>query len=143
MRIKRSHLRLLIRRNLIESKFLISEGPHDPARFKAIFMAGCPGSGKGTILTGIFGTNSGTTHHGLKIVNPDDLYELLLTRSGLSLSQPDLPENDPELKTYQSAAGSLQYRAGMKMTGGSKGISPEHVAGASTPHPHGPPGRAS
>lgn len=127
MKIKKSHLRLLIRRSLIKSRLSIQEGPHDPGRFKAIFMAGCPGSGKGTVLTGIFGTSSGTTHHGLKIVNPDDLYELLLTKSGLPLSQPDLPEDSDDLKAYQSAAGSLQYRAGMKTTGGSKGISPSHV----------------
>ncbi len=127
MKIKESYLRLFIRRKLIESKFTLTEGPHDPGRFKAIFMAGCPGSGKGTVLRGIFGSDSGTTHHGLKIVNPDELYELLLVKSGLGLSQPDLPEDDPRLKTYQSAAGRLQYRAGMKMTGGSSGISPGHV----------------
>jgi predicted ABC-type ATPase len=135
MKIKESHLRLFIRRKLIESKFTLTEGPHDPGRFKAIFMAGCPGSGKGTVLRGIFGSDSGTTHHGLKIVNPDELYELLLIKSGLGLSQPDLPEDDPDLKAYQSAAGRLQYRAGMKMTGGSGGISPGHVG--LDPHSHG------
>ena len=111
MKIKQSYLRLLARRKLVESIFLTQEGPHDPGRFKAIFMAGCPGSGKGTVLSGVFGQGSGTTHHGLKIVNPDDLYELLLTKSGLPLTQPDLPDDDPDLKSYQSSAGKLQHRA--------------------------------
>ena len=42
MQIKESYLRFLIRRKLIESKHIVSEGPHDPGRLKAIFMAGCP-----------------------------------------------------------------------------------------------------
>jgi len=135
MKIKKSHLQVIIRRILAESAFLIGEGPHDPGRFKAIFMAGCPGSGKGTVLKGIFGTDSGTTYQGLKIVNPDSLYEFLLSNAGLPLKQPDLSADDPELKAYQSSAGKLQYKSGMKMTGGSKGISPESVG--LDPHTHG------
>ncbi len=127
MQIKESYLRFLIRRTLVESSFVVLEGPNDPSRLKAIFMAGCPGSGKGTVIRGIFGKSYGTTYQGMKIVNPDQLYELLLTKSGLPLSQPALPEDHPDLKAYQSAAGKLQYSAGMKMTGGSGGISPGHV----------------
>ena len=127
MNVKESYLRFLIRRKLFESRFLTLEGPHDPSRLKAIFMAGCPGSGKGTVIRGIFGRSYGSTYQGMKIVNPDQVYELLLKKSGLPLTQPDLHEKDPELKAYQSAAGKLQYAAGMKMTGGSAGISPGHV----------------
>ena len=113
-------------RSLIRESLLL-EGPRDPGIFKAIFMAGCPGSGKGTVIRAIFGTDSGTTYQGLKIVNPDQLYEYLLSASDMALAAPDLPDDDPDLSAYRSAAGKMQYRAGMKTTGGSKGISPGHV----------------
>jgi predicted ABC-type ATPase len=101
---------------------------NDPGIFKAVFMAGCPGSGKGTVLRTIFGTNAGTTHTGLKIVNSDQLYEYLLTSSGMPLSAPKMPDAAPWTPAaYRSEAGRLQHRAVMKTTGGSKGISPGHV----------------
>jgi len=107
---------------------LVLEGVHDPGIYKAIFMAGCPGSGKGTVLRTIFGTDTGTTHTGLKIVNSDKLYEYLLASSGMPLSVPRMPDATPWSPTsYRSAAGRLQHRAVMKTTGGSKGISPGHV----------------
>ena len=71
-------------RSLIRESLLL-EGPRDPGIFKAIFMAGCPGSGKGTVIRAIFGTDSGTTYQGLKIVNPDQLYEYLLSASDMLL----------------------------------------------------------
>ena len=113
-------------RKIIRESLLL-EGPRDPGIFKAIFMAGCPCSGKGTVIRALFGTDTGTTHQGLKIVNPDQLYEYLLSASDMPLAAPDLPEDDPDLSAYRSAAGKMQYRSGMKTTGGSKGISPGHV----------------
>jgi len=114
-------LRSLVRESLI------LEGPRDQVIFKAIFMAGCPGAGKGTVIEAIFGRGTGTTHQGLRIVNPDQLYEYLLSAADMPLSAPDLPKDDPSLSAYRSAAGKLQHRAGMKMTGGSKGVAPGHV----------------
>ena len=49
----------------------LDEGVHDPNIFKAIFMAGAPGSGKTTISNKLFG---GT---GLKTLNVDDFYNHL------------------------------------------------------------------
>lgn len=49
----------------------ITEGVHDPNIFKAVFMAGSPGSGKTTIAKKIFG---GT---GMKFLNVDDFYNYL------------------------------------------------------------------
>jgi len=121
VKITRTQLRRIIREELLR------EGVNDPGIFKAVFMAGCPGSGKGTVIRAIFGTDVGSTYHGLKIVNPDQLYEYLLTSSGEALVAPDLPEGDPELSRYRSVSGQLQYRSGMKMTGGAQGISPGHV----------------
>lgn len=51
----------------------IVEGPHDPHIFKAVFMAGAPGSGKSTVARKIFG---GT---GLKFLNVDRFWQLYRT----------------------------------------------------------------
>lgn len=49
----------------------IDEGVHDPNIFKAVFMAGSPGSGKTTVSKKLFGGS------GLKHLNVDDFYNLL------------------------------------------------------------------
>jgi len=48
----------------------LDEGPNDPHIFKAVFMAGSPGSGKSTIARMLFG---GT---GLKTLNVDEFWQL-------------------------------------------------------------------
>ena len=58
------------------NEFLI-EGMYDPSIFKAVFMAGGPGSGKSWVA----GQTTGGL--GMKIVNSDEIYELRLTSSGL------------------------------------------------------------
>jgi len=57
----------------------LQEGVYDPNIFKAIFLAGGPGSGKSYVVRR---TTGGT---GLKIVNSDDAFEHMLTKAGLSL----------------------------------------------------------
>jgi dephospho-CoA kinase len=68
---------------------ILSEGPNDPHIFKAIFLAGGPGSGKsfvsGKLLAG----------SGLRVVNSDDIYEYMMKKAGMEL--------DPE--TIFSPAG--------------------------------------
>ncbi len=49
----------------------LDEGVHDPNIFKAVFMAGAPGSGKTTVSDKLF---AGT---GLKTLNVDDFYNYL------------------------------------------------------------------
>ena len=46
----------------------VSEGPNDPHIFKAVFLAGGPGSGKGFVVSNLMGGSS----TGLKVVNSDD-----------------------------------------------------------------------
>ena len=60
----------------------LQEGLYDPNIFKAIFLAGGPGSGKSYVVRR---TTGGT---GLKIVNSDPAFELLLKNAGLSLKMP-------------------------------------------------------
>ena len=59
------------------------EGVYDPNIFKAIFLAGGPGSGKS------FVAGKTIRGEGLKVVNSDDAFEALLKKSGLSLQMPD------------------------------------------------------
>ena len=61
----------------------IQEGVYDPNIFKAVFLAGGPGSGKSFVVR----TTTGGL--GLKIVNSDDIYERDLEKAGLDAGNPD------------------------------------------------------
>ena len=61
---------------------LLTEGVHDKGIFKAVFMAGGPGSGKSYVAKELFGIPdkfniSGT---GLKMINQDKEYKHLLKK---------------------------------------------------------------
>lgn len=62
----------------------LSEGVNDPAIFKAIFLAGGPGSGKSFIVG-----KTGLTSMGYKVVNSDDAFEAAMKKAGMTMS----PEN--------------------------------------------------
>ena len=62
----------------------LEEGPHDPHIFKAVFMAGGPGSGKSYVAGKMLG---GT---GLKTINSDEIYEYLAQKHDLDLGNPDV-----------------------------------------------------
>lgn len=67
----------------------INEGPNDPHIFKAIFLAGGPGSGKGFVVKNLIGKHQ----YALKVVNSDDVYEKLA-----SIAKPiPLDLKDPEV----------------------------------------------
>ena len=61
----------------------IQEGVYDPNIFKAVFLAGGPGSGKSFVVR----TTTGGL--GLKIVNSDDIYENDLEKAGLDAGKPE------------------------------------------------------
>lgn len=65
----------------------VEEGVNDPHIFKAIFLAGGPGSGKSYVSGKMTGQKSVMT--GLKVVNSDDMYEYLMSKQGMDMS----PEN--------------------------------------------------
>ena len=75
-------LRKFINNNMITYEQFIKEGVYDPNIFKAVFMAGGPGSGKSFIA----GKTTGGL--GLKIINSDDAFERILKKEGLSLKMP-------------------------------------------------------
>ena len=59
----------------------IDEGVNDPAIFKAVFLAGGPGSGKSFIVG-----KTGLTPLGFKVINSDDAFEAALKKAGLEMS---------------------------------------------------------
>ena len=61
----------------------LQEGVYDPNIFKAIFLAGGPGSGKSYVVRKTTGGS------GLRVVNSDDAFEALLKKANLSLKMPD------------------------------------------------------
>ena len=62
----------------------IQEGVYDPNIFKAIFLAGGPGSGKSYVV------RKTTGGFGMKIVNSDDIYEKMLNDAGLETTPEDI-----------------------------------------------------
>ena len=67
---------------MITYEQFINEGVYDPNIFKAVFMAGGPGSGKTHIASRAAGGL------GLKAINSDDAFERILKKEGLSLKMP-------------------------------------------------------
>jgi len=67
---------------MITYEQFINEGVYDLNIFKAVFMAGGPGSGK----THIADRTAGGL--GLKVINSDDAFERILKKEGLSLKMP-------------------------------------------------------
>ena len=58
---------------------IVNEGPNDPHIFKAVFLAGGPGSGKSFVSGKLL---KGT---GLRVVNSDDVYEFMMKKKDLNL----------------------------------------------------------
>ena len=103
----------------------LEEGPNDPHIFKAVFLAGGPGSGKsyvaGKLLSG----------YGLKTVNSDDIYEYLAKKDNVDLSDPDQVYSDKgqEVRnrakelTMSRQAGYIDGRLGLVIDGTGKDVS--------------------
>ena len=83
----------------------LQEGVYDPNIFKAFFLAGGPGSGKSYVVRK---TTGGT---GLKSVNSDEAFELLLTKARLSLK---IPPEEFDRKEVQRARAKELTRAKQK-----------------------------
>ena len=67
---------------MIKLMDLLFEGVNDPGIFKAIFLAGGPGSGKTYVAQKLFGIPDGltTSATGLRLVNSDTEFEMLLNK---------------------------------------------------------------
>src|SRR6056300_240670 len=63
----------------------LEEGVNDPGIFKAVFMAGGPGSGKSFVVG-----NTALTALGLKLINSDNAFETALRKANMSASPEDI-----------------------------------------------------
>jgi predicted kinase len=81
----------------------VTEGVDDPIIFKAVFMAGGPGSGKSYIVKQI-----GFKGMGFVVSNSDEVYEFLMKQSGLPLD----PETiySPKGQEIRGKAKVLAYK---------------------------------
>ena len=79
----------------------LQEGVNDPGILKAFFMAGGPGSGKSYVAGELFGlpkdsSASVSYELGLKLVNSDAAFELLLKKANIDMAQlMDIKDKDP------------------------------------------------
>ena len=103
---------------MITYEQFINEGVYDLNIFKAVFMAGGPGSGK----THIADRTAGGL--GLKAINSDDPFEIYLKKEGLSLKMPDseTAERDPlrakaKRVTVKKQALAVEGRLGLLIDG--------------------------
>lgn len=78
---------------------VIQEGLYDPNIFKAVFLAGGPGSGKDWILKRILGGQ------GLVEINSDIALEFLMDKAGLDLTMP--PEEEHERNIIRGRAKNV------------------------------------
>ena len=72
-----------------EHEVSVDEGVNDPYIFKAVFLAGGPGSGKSFVNKNLM-----TQFGGMKTINSDIAFEALMKKSNLSLKMPD-DETEP------------------------------------------------
>ena len=99
----------------------IEEGVYDPSIFKAIFMAGGPGSGKSYV------SNKVTAGLGMKVVNSDDIFEIFLKKAGMTTTAKDIfSDKGQEIRgrakalTKKQQAGFIQGRLGLLIDGTGK-----------------------
>ena len=85
--------------------YQLLEGIYDPNIFKAVFLAGGPGSGKSFVVGRTLGGL------GLKIINSDEPFERYLKKAGLSMRMPD----------SEQAARDIERSRAKKVTAAKKG----------------------
>jgi dephospho-CoA kinase len=82
----------------------VKEGVNDPHIFKAVFLAGGPGSGKSFVASEMLG---GT---GLKPVNSDDIYEYLMNKNNMDMADPNVIASPVGQETRDKAKDLNQSR---------------------------------
>jgi len=86
----------------------VEEGVYDPHIFKAVFMAGGPGSGKSYIAKSRILKGGG-----LKIVNSDDIFEYKMKKAGLDHGDPDTiysPQGQEIRNNAKELTGRMEQR---------------------------------
>lgn len=73
----------MFKQGFVVENFQLDEGVNDPGTFKAVFLAGGPGSGKDYVMKQ---TMEG---HGLQEINSDIAFEFLMRKAGLDFKMPE------------------------------------------------------
>ena len=94
--------------NYKEETLVLDEGVNDPGIFKAIILAGGPGSGKTYVAKKL-----GLKTLGLRVVNSDQFFQMLLKRKGLSLK---MPESEYEAREAARLAAKALTDKRLQMT---------------------------
>jgi len=105
------------------NEVILTERTDEPNTFKAVFMAGGPGAGKGHVHQNLFGGE------GLRIIDSDKVFELLMDKEGL---RKDMPAEEQEKRDEVRAKAKkltgtrkrnfLQERRGIIIDGTAKNI---------------------
>ena len=87
------------------------EGYKDPGIFKAVFLAGGPGSGKTYIAKGLFGIPErvNVSQSGMKMVNSDKELKYLLNKYGFGTDLDSLPD-----EVFQNLTGDGPQASGLR-----------------------------
>jgi predicted kinase len=89
----------------------ITEGVNDPSIFKAVFLAGGPGSGKSFIVG-----KTALTSLGFKVINSDDAFERALAKAGLKTTPEDI-YSDKGQEVRRGAVALTGKRMDLAMNG--------------------------
>jgi len=88
----------------------LDEGVNDPAIFKAIFLAGGPGSGKSFIVG-----KTALQALGFRLINSDPAFEAALKKAGLSMDPGDIgSEKGQEIRAKAKALTAKQMELALK-----------------------------
>lgn len=106
----------------IQEIMLLNEGVNDPNIFKAVFMAGGPGSGKSFVARKL-----GLQAAGLRTINSDDAFEFLLRKHQLDPKMPpaeqekrDIVRQRAKQMTKEREKNYFQGRLGVIIDGTAK-----------------------
>ena len=96
---------------MIKLSELLHEGVNDPGIFKAVFLAGGPGSGKTYIAKGLFGIPEriNVSQSGMKMVNSDKELKFLLNKYGFGTNLDALPD-----EVFQNLTGDGPDSSGLR-----------------------------
>ena len=96
---------------MIKLSELLHEGVNDPGIFKAVFLAGGPGSGKTYIAKGLFGIPEriNVSQTGMKMVNSDKELKFLLNKYGFGTNLDALPD-----EVFQNLTGDGPDSSGLR-----------------------------
>jgi len=84
---------------MLRFKTFINEGVNDPSIFKAVFLAGGPGSGKSFVVG-----KTALPALGFKLINSDDAFESILKKTDLTFSPEDIMSDEGQAARAKAKA---------------------------------------